>query len=1566
MKKRIAIILLILTMLLTGMSYGLEPTETEPAEVEPIALEEVTDEAVSTDLVVTVQNVDGSPYVGDVFVRLKFSDDPQGGNTSYTTNAEGKLFITKDHLEDAFNDGVFLTCESLMVYPKDMTSANSVLKSISDYTGDEAAAVTLRLQSPTLTGLVVDGSGNPLGQSSVTLWLEDGSIPQDRAAASFITYNGVFSIAPVTTGFTGDVQMIASASSQSPTSDLESHYRSFPHDQKNIELIADSPMSNAGPANSNITLYNSGNGLVNGYVHYDIYTENGCSGSGQEVSNGLFTIENLGFTKGSQYTYLVITDAVGSDANTYKIDLHNLSEFSREDLGIHKLNVATLKGVVKDPIGVVDNAFVNIQFTSTDELLVWSKSDGSFEASPLTENFTGNVSISSNKNEKSTYVSDIPYNKQDVEVLFSESVANVDDPLLTATVKDVDDANYTGDVNCLLGIDGTIHSIPSNVVDGVLKLNLKNIQKGNEYNKLTIVPTDTTKANSVVVSLDGQDFDNAFTLVNPIALQVPTLKGTLKYEDGTPVVGSVAVKFTASEIIKVPTDSEGNFALATMVQGFSDDVELFGFNIDMTKASAPMTVSLTDQNVTLVADITPVDTSNIDRIELEFKDGDTVLTGSKVLDGTSYGVFLPEKTTSTMVLKAYDADNNLLDLTGQPIQIQDLRGFGKDPIFNSLTQEIQVFDVSGGYGDTFRGNVVIGNYQEEITVYVYKGKLGLLKVTNPAGDDATGYMAYEIAYKLSGGGNTGSSSNGQVYNGFLPIPIQADNVGVDYGYVIVSPEEKINGVAYANSQFTDITIKMNTSDDIIDLGTIKLQEPVVTVTAIDVTDQSWSESVAEINCDYISDKIDIYNTRMSLSNIDGKFYFASLGSDFSDEFDTVISDRGMEGSNNPYKFILNISTDSDMTIKSPVIIPSIVGDLLLPNGDIVPAMHGRDTTVYVREVNGNQRESSQNNDGNYHIINLVEGTEYEIYVYFDMGDFNDKKITDSIPLIFTYDKTIGEHKAIDKYGNEVTYTVDDKGTMTLDLTATTPVLKGHVYMGGESVKGVDVSVIDSYGNTVARGYAHNATTPGVEGTDNGVYLVGGIAPLTGTYTVKVDDPTDTIDYTGFSQEVSFPVDSDDFVINLPEAKISGKLVVDSSDEAKYAGRYRRIYVNIFDEYGNYMTNGQVKPDGNFAMGQLEIGRYYAEAFVSPYSDLAEDYSSSDRILFTVTGEDKQAFDVLLKKKIASAIVINPDNQPVSESWVMIFDKDYNEVASVSTDDGGQFGIPLLPDGTYLMKALGKNGYVDSFESEFVISDGQYNGTGILFLNDPLFVGKVKADDANIVGANIFVFNDKKQFVGHTVSDDLGQYKLGGLNAGTYYLQAIPQNDITGFTQTGLIEVTVNASTQLIDLNLDSVDLIGTVTGPSNETITKGWVQLYFEDKVIASAKIDNGTFKFGNLEVGKTYEVKADGSDTPFYASDMKSVVASESVVLQLTTNASIVGNIIDGSDVVEGYEVYLYNASKEAIAAVRTNAFGEYSFSGLEAGSYSVVVPSLSGEAIEKLVDYTVDEINLNTIDIQ
>ncbi len=142
--------------------------------------------------------------------------------------------------------------------------------------------------------------------------------------------------------------------------------------------------------------------------------------------------------------------------------------------------------------------------------------------------------------------------------------------------------------------------------------------------------------------------------------------------------------------------------------------------------------------------------------------------------------------------------------------------------------------------------------------------------------------------------------------------------------------------------------------------------------------------------------------------------------------------------------------------------------------------------------------------------------------------------------------------------------------------------------------------------------------------------------------------------------------------------------------------------------------------------------------------------------------------------------------------------------------------------------------------------------------------------------------------------------------------------------------------------------------------------MYFEGKVVASAKVNNGTFKFGNLEVGKTYEVKADGSDTPFYTSDAKSVVISDSVELQLTTNASIVGKIINNSDAVEGYEVYLYNASKEAVAAVRTNAFGEYSFSGLEAGNYSVVVPSLSGDATEKLVNYADVEINLNTIDIK
>ncbi len=1035
-------------------------------------------------------------------------------------------------------------------------------------------------------------------------------------------------------------------------------------------------------------------------------------------------------------------------------------------------------------------------------------------------------------------------------------------------------------------------------------------------------------------------------------------------KDIQPLDGMISI--STSDIKKGETFTY--LVITPMNQSYNSSLKVDLHDLDLTKSLILDDIKLEE------ASITPSETEAlVDRIKsfnIKLTNNNEKLAGSKVFESEDSLIFyIPRNTKSTFDMTAYDLDGNVIDLEGESISIDFSDGFGEEPIYNAKTNELEVFSISGEYRDVFKGNIIIGEYNKKVVVMTYKGKLGFIKVQTPEASPVNKWISYSIKYRIDGV-EKGSNSNGRAYNGELAIPIQNDFVNVEYAYTVISSEEAINDKYYANTKFLDLTDKiLNNSNEFYDLGVAKLQVARVSVSVLDKEGNTWNKARVVNSINYSGDKYDFDNVSIATPLVDGKISLASLGESFSSEIDLHIEAFG-DVNNYPIVETVDLNGNTEITLRSPDLKANIKGKLLIAIGESIPVGDGRDTFVRIRNITDNTNSIDMySNSGEYSIRDLIEGKEYEINMYLDSGDFNDINITDSIPVRIVYSKTPGSFTTKDIEGNDVNYTVNSDGTVELDLVATKPIFKGQVYTGNiPASNGIVVSIYSLNGREVAKGQIHSVTTPNSNEVEQAAFLIGGIGAIEGTYTVVVEDPMDTIDYTGFSFTYDFTKESVNYKkIQLPESIIYGKLKVSVNDEGKYANNFRRIYINIFDEYGNYIRNAKVRADGVFAVGQLENGRYYAEAFVSPYSSLSTDYISSEREVFIVDNSQKTAFDLPLKKIIAEGLVVTQSNHRVAGVWVKILNNKYEEVVSVSTDQNGNFSIPELEDGTYLIKALGVSGLHDSFENELVVTNGAAHISSIkLELTNPLIEGSVFANEAKVANVDVLIFNSNMQFVSFESVNQNGDFALGGLKDGKYYVQAVPQVNIEGYTQTSFIEVTINSNEHIsLDINLNVVEIKGKVLDPSKNLVATGWVHLYNEEKIIATAKVNKqGVFEFGNLEEGKVYTVMADASNTSYNPSSSLEVRKGDlEAELTLRDQASIVGVIEDSEGYINNQAIYLYDSAKTAVAVTYTNVFGEFSFIDLQVGEYSLVTLKANGEHSVINVNYLGQEIITQTI---
>lgn len=264
-----------------------------------------------------------------------------------------------------------------------------------------------------------------------------------------------------------------------------------------------------------------------------------------------------------------------------------------------------------------------------------------------------------------------------------------------------------------------------------------------------------------------------------------------------------------------------------------------------------------------------------------------------------------------------------------------------------------------------------------------------------------------------------------------------------------------------------------------------------------------------------------------------------------------------------------------------------------------------------------------------------------------------------------------------------------------------------------------------------------------------------------------------------------------------------------------------------------------------------------------------------------------------------------------------------------------------------------------------------------------------AGEEGFNGVTVNLVNEAGAVVATTTTDADGNYSFTGLNAGTYTVKVVKDGELANLTQTEDPDGTKDNASGAITLNTDN---------PVRENVNFGYVKkhaisgnIYLDENrdktkngndinlsgvtvtlvdgsgnVVATTTTDaSGNYNFPGLSDG-TYTVKVDTTGKLAgleQTEDPSGAKNSQSTPITFTRNDpdvtnvnfgyvpdySIAGNVYRDSNrseskdatetVFQGVTVNLVDASGNVVATTTTNADGNYSFSKLPAGDYTVKV---------------------------
>lgn len=370
---------------------------------------------------------------------------------------------------------------------------------------------------------------------------------------------------------------------------------------------------------------------------------------------------------------------------------------------------------------------------------------------------------------------------------------------------------------------------------------------------------------------------------------------------------------------------------------------------------------------------------------------------------------------------------------------------------------------------------------------------------------------------------------------------------------------------------------------------------------------------------------------------------------------------------------------------------------------------------------------------------------------------------------------------------------------------------------GKPLSDVHVSAVGHKGVVSARGYTD----------DQGVYRITGLP--SDTYSVVVAyhytyapqaygdhacGGCDIVDGAGISVKAGQSISGIDFALKpkqQPDSGISG--TVSAADTGL---PLEHIYILIIDRNGDVVSSALTDPDGHYEV-RLSPGDYYVQVQRSGEyvrerygGGACPNYSceSVDGTLLTVAASQLvTGIDFSLSKGgVISGTVTAVDGKYLGEyglntPYVRIVDADGLYVAASSIDAAGNYRVSGLPAGQYFVRAnysfhfgAGYNiprpytGQIYGGEDCAVrcinvapgtsvqVADGAaVSGIDFTLKRAGAISGTVSAADTGepLAHARVEVYDGHSELLMSGVANAQGEYRLGGLPTGRYYVKAAP-------------------------------------------------------------------------------------------------------------------------------------------------------------------------------------------------
>ena len=526
----------------------------------------------------------------------------------------------------------------------------------------------------------------------------------------------------------------------------------------------------------------------------------------------------------------------------------------------------------------------------------------------------------------------------------------------------------------------------------------------------------------------------------------------------------------------------------------------------------------------------------------------------------------------------------------------------------------------------------------------------------------------------------------------------------------------------------------------------------------------------------------------------------------------------------------------------------------------------------------------------------------------------------------------------------------------IDPPPPTGSIDGLVSIEGQGIDGVSVTLSNGGSAITANG---------------GMYRFDGVEA--GAYTVTISNYPDDASFNQTSAAATISTDGETVTVNFPgtyirTSSIMGTVTVENEG-------LNGITVKL-----SGVSDSETLTDGNgqYAFTGLRAGNYTIE--ISGFDDEDVAFGSTSSTATLSVGESKVvSFEGTYLRTSGIVGQVTADEEP--QEGITVSLQGRGEDRSVTTNSSGQFAFEQLRRGDYSVVISGYNPDEMTFDVTSQSVTVAYGETanvpfaGIL-LRTAGIEGTVTVEGVGPIEATVTIQGEGES--DSKTTDANGAYSFEGLPAGDYSVVITGFNDdLYGFfhpdgsdatSATVTVELQETGTVPFEGIMLRTAAIDGTVTvGDDNLPIaaTVTVVGGPKDEEHTTTTNPENGEYLVENLHAG-TYSVSISGYDEVEFGFDptSKSVTVglrdTETVAFQgdLLRTAGVSGRVHVGGMGLPGVTVTL--SGEENPDPEMTDADGQYGFSGLAAGTYTVSIEITEAQAVEYAFDPTEMEFEL------